>query len=117
MSFLKMKYCIVFFVLLLSLSTIAQEHKLQLKTPKGEPIGYLTVLCEKRHFCVLSDARGWVSLDSKYFQAGDTLCFTSMFYHELKVPYVDLLGKRLKRWCVKWQNSFLKDMRKIMLHR
>lgn len=94
MSFLKMKYCIVFFVLLLSLSTIAQEHKLQLKTPEGEPIGYLTVLCEKRHFCVLSDARGWVSLDSKYFQAGDTLCFTSMFYHELKVPYVDLLGKQ-----------------------
>ena len=81
-------------LLLVQLSTIAQEHQLLLRTPDGNPIKYMPILCEKRQFHIMSDAYGRVLLDSKKYQPEDTLIFRSMFYQEMKIPFRELVKRK-----------------------
>ena len=85
---------LLIFLLAIRLSAMAQVHQLLLKTPDGEPVGYMSVLCEKRQFHVMSDAHGIVSFDEKRYQPGDTLTFSSIFYRELKIPFGELIGRK-----------------------
>lgn len=84
----------IFLLLLIQLSAFAQEHQLSLKTPDGEPVKYISILCEKHQIHVMSDAYGRVLLQSGKYQAGDTLTFTSIFYRELKMPFGEVIKRK-----------------------
>ncbi|MEG2070384.1 MAG: hypothetical protein RR034_03310 [Bacteroidales bacterium] len=93
MYFLYRIFSVVVLLLIMQLPIKAQVHHLLLKAPDGEPIGYVSVLCEKRQFHIMSDAYGIVSLDGKRYQPGDSLTFKSIFYQELKIPFGELLKR------------------------
>lgn len=81
-------------LLLMQFPAIAQVHQLLLKTSDGEPARYISVLCEKHQFHVMSDASGIVLLDEKRYQPEDSLTFSSIFYRELKIPFGELLKRK-----------------------